>query len=74
MLFSLISSRLEVQKNGNVTVFDALNNQIGGVGQQQGGNYGVTFTSEYGTVDLNSLPILFRVERIEESLNNQVIV
>ena len=50
--------RLAIQENGKVTVFDTLDNQIGGVGQQQGGNYSVTFTSQYGTVNLNSLPII----------------
>jgi hypothetical protein len=50
--------RLAIQQNGKVTVFDTLDNNIGGVGQQQGGNYSVTFTSQYGTVNLNSLPII----------------
>ncbi|AWG23139.1 hypothetical protein FFWV33_17190 [Flavobacterium faecale] len=50
--------RLAIQENGKVTVFDTLDNQIGGVGQQQGGGYSVTFTSQYGTVNLNSLPIV----------------
>lgn len=56
-IFSNIG-RLAIQENGNVTVFDTLDNQIGGVGQQQGGNYSVTFTSQYGTVNLSSLPIV----------------
>ncbi|WP_299060939.1 SHOCT domain-containing protein [uncultured Polaribacter sp.] len=56
-IFSNIN-RLAIQENGQVTVFDTLDNQIGGVGQQQGGNYAVTFTSQYGTVNLNSLPII----------------
>ena len=56
-IFSNIG-RLAIQQNGKVTVFDTLDNQIGGVGQQQGGNYSVTFTSQYGTVDLNTLPIV----------------
>lgn len=51
-------ARLAIQENGKVTVFDTLNNQIGGVGQQQGGNYSVSFTSQYGNVDLNTLPIV----------------
>lgn len=50
--------RLAIQQNGKVTVFDTLDNQIGGVGQQQGGNYSVSFTSQYGNVDLNTLPIV----------------
>lgn len=56
-IFSNIG-RLAIQENGKVTVFDTLDNNIGGVGQQQGGNYSVTFTSQYGTVDLGTLPIV----------------
>ena len=50
--------RLAIQENGNVTIFDTLDHNIGGVGQQQSGNYSVSFTSQYGNVDLNSLPII----------------
>lgn len=50
--------RLAIQQNGKVTIFDTLDNQIGGVGQQQGGNYSVSFTSQYGNVDLSTLPIV----------------
>lgn len=56
-IFSNIN-RLAIQENGKVTVFDTLDNQIGGVGQQQGGNYSVTFTSQYGNVNLGTLPII----------------
>ncbi|WP_439130362.1 SHOCT domain-containing protein [Polaribacter sp.] len=56
-IFSQIN-RLAIQENGKVTIFDTLDHQIGGTGQQQGGTYAVTFTSQYGTVDLNSLPII----------------
>ena len=56
-IFSNIG-RLAIQENGKVTVFDTLDHQIGGTGQQQGGNYSVSFTSQYGTVDLNTLPIV----------------
>ncbi|MDW5289906.1 SHOCT domain-containing protein [Formosa sp. PL04] len=60
MSYAIFSNihRLAIQQNGNVTVFDTLDNNIGGVGQQQGGNYSVTFTSQYGTVNLDSLPIV----------------
>lgn len=56
-IFSNIG-RLALQENGKVTVFDTLDHQIGGVGQQQSGNYSVSFTSQYGNVDLNTLPIV----------------
>lgn len=56
-IFSNIG-RLAIQENGKVTVFNTLDHQIGGVGQQQSGNYSVSFTSQYGAVDLNSLPVV----------------
>jgi hypothetical protein len=59
--------RLAINENGKITVFDTLDNQIGGVGQQQGGNYSVTFTSQYGTVNLNSLPIVSGVEKVQNT-------
>ena len=50
--------RLAIEQNGNVTVYDTLNHQIGGVSQQQGGGYSLSFTSQLGGVDLSQLPIV----------------
>ncbi len=50
--------RLAVDVNGNVTVYDTLDNQIGGVSQQQGSGGSLTLSSQYGTVDLASLPVV----------------
>ena len=50
--------RLAVDFNGHVTVYDTLDHQIGGVSQQQGGGASLTFTSQYGTVSVSSLPIV----------------
>jgi hypothetical protein len=50
--------RLAIDFNGQITVFDTLDHQIGGVSQQQGSNLSVTFTSQYGTVDLLNLPVI----------------
>jgi hypothetical protein len=50
--------RLAVDLNGHVTVYDTLDHQIGGVSQQQGGGSSLTFTSQYGTVSVASLPII----------------
>ncbi|MDF3067586.1 MAG: hypothetical protein K0R38_3187 [Polyangiaceae bacterium] len=51
--------RLAVQHNGQVTVYDTLDHQIGGVQQQQGGAYGSqSFTSQFGTFTVESLPIV----------------
>jgi hypothetical protein len=52
------SRRLALQVNGQVTVYDTLDHQIGGVGQQQGNNSSATFTSQFGTVYLENLPII----------------
>jgi len=51
--------RLAVTDGVAVTVYDTLDHQIGGVSQQQGsGGPTVSFTSQYGTIDLRSLPLL----------------
>jgi hypothetical protein len=50
--------RLAVELNGHVTVYDSLDHQIGGVSQQQGSGGSLTFTSQYGTVSVSTLPIL----------------
>lgn len=51
------ASRLAVQTNGQVWVYDTLDHQIGGFSQQQGVGGSILFTSQYGTVNLSSLPI-----------------
>lgn len=50
--------RLAVNLNGQVTVYDTGDHLIGGVGQQQSGDASWTFTSQFGTVYLNQLPIV----------------
>lgn len=52
------SRRLAIDINGQVSVYDTLDHQIGGVSQQQGGGSSVIFTSQYGTVDVLNLPII----------------
>lgn len=52
------SRRLVVDIDGQVTVYDTLDNQISGVSQQQGGNDSMTFSSQYGTITVNSLPVV----------------
>ncbi|MDM0114116.1 SHOCT domain-containing protein [Variovorax sp. J22R133] len=50
--------RLAIEVNGRVTVYDTLDHQIGGFGQQQ--SYGATlsFNSQYGLIDVASLPVI----------------
>lgn len=50
--------RLAVDINGQVTVYDTLDHQIGGVSQQQGSNNSMTFSSQYGTVQVEQLPVV----------------
>lgn len=51
-------NRLAIENNGHVTLYDTLNHQIGGFSQQQSGTGSISFTSQYGVVDVNSLPII----------------
>ncbi|MET0343543.1 MAG: SHOCT domain-containing protein [Polyangiales bacterium] len=50
--------RLAIEQNGVVSVYDTLDHQIGGVSQQQGSGYSLSFSSQYGTVDLRQLPLV----------------
>ena len=51
--------RLAVQHGGQVTIYDTLDHQIGGVQQQQGGPFGSqSFTSQFGTFTVDSLPVI----------------
>lgn len=54
------SHRLAVTAGGPPWVYDTLDHQIGGFGQQQGGGQSITFTSQYGTVNLSNLPVVSR--------------
>jgi hypothetical protein len=51
--------RLAINRNGQVSVYDTLDHQIGGVQQQQGGNSGsLSFSSQFGTFTVDSLPLI----------------
>jgi cell division septation protein DedD len=52
--------RLAVTTGGKPWVYDTLDHMIGGFGQQQGGGQSITFTSQYGTVSLSTLPVVMR--------------
>ncbi len=52
--------RLAVTTGGKPWVYDTLDHQIGGFGQQQGGGQSITFTSQFGTVNLSALPVVAR--------------
>ncbi len=56
--YAIFPNRLAVEVNGQVTVYDTLDNNIGGISQQQGGNSLLTFSSQYGTILVSSLPVV----------------
>lgn len=56
--YAIFPGKLAVQVNGQVTVYDTLNHNIGGVSQQQGGDDSLTFSSQFGTISIGQLPIL----------------
>lgn len=56
--YAVFPNRLAVQLNGQTTVYDTLDNNISGVSQQQGGDSTLTFSSQYGTIAVNTLPII----------------
>lgn len=56
--YAIFPNRLAVELNGQVTVYDTLDHNIGGVSQQQGGDSSLTFSSQYGSIAVSSLPIV----------------
>ena len=52
------SCRLAILLNGQVTVYDTGQHNIGGFGQQQGGDQSLTFTSQFGLVRVADLPVV----------------
>ncbi|WP_111979904.1 SHOCT domain-containing protein [Algibacillus agarilyticus] len=56
--YAIFPNRLAIESNQHVTVYDTLDHNIGGISQQQGGNTNLTFNSQYGTIAVNSLPII----------------
>jgi len=53
------AQRLAIDRNGQVTVYNTLDHSIEGVQQQQGGAYGsLSFSSQFGTFGVDSLPIV----------------
>lgn len=53
------AQRLAIDRNGQVTIYNTLDHNIGGVQQQQGGPTGsLSFSSQFGTFGVESLPIV----------------
>ncbi len=50
--------RLAIEVNGHVTLYDTLDHQIGGFSQQQSVGGSISFNSQYGLIDVSTLPII----------------
>lgn len=50
--------RLAIEQGGQISIYDTGDHQIGGVSQQQGGDFSLTFTSQYGLVRVQDLPLV----------------
>lgn len=60
-------SRLAILVNGVTTVYDTGAHQIGGFGQQQGGDQSLTFTSQFGLVRVADLPVVQGGAQMQQS-------
>jgi len=50
--------RLAIEVNGRVTVYDTLDHHISGFSQQQSGGSSLSFSSQYGLIDVAQLPVV----------------
>ncbi|MEO8013232.1 MAG: SHOCT domain-containing protein [Polaromonas sp.] len=60
--------RLAIETNGSVTVYDTQDHQLGGFSQQQSYGSSVTFSSQYGLVDVTRLPVV-SVKGVQQNLD-----
>ena len=80
--YAVFPQRLAVEINGETTVYDTLDHNISGVSQQQGGDTSLSFSSQYGTISVSTLPVISGqgtppppqtnfAEPVENNLSNQ---
>lgn len=50
--------RLAIEAHGTVTIYDTLDHQIGSFSQQQSQGGSLSFNSQYGLIDVASLPVI----------------
>jgi hypothetical protein len=62
--------RLAIEADGHVMVYDTLDHQIGGFSQQQSVGGSITFTSQYGLVDVKTLPVI-SIDNVPMQIPNQ---
>lgn len=68
--YAVFPNRLAVELNGQVSVYDTLDHNIGGVSQQQGSNDSLTFSSQWGTISVSSLPLVSGELQAPQPQNN----
>ena len=56
--YAIFPGRLAVEVSGQITIYDTLDHQISGISQQQGSETTLVFSSQYGNLQVSSLPIL----------------
>ena len=71
--YAIFPNRLAVDINGKVTVYDTLDNNISGISQQQGGNDSLTFSSQYGTILVSTLPIVTGANQSNNNSQNNFV-
>ncbi len=71
--YAIFQNRLAVDVNGVVTIYDTLDNNISGISQQQGGNDSLTFSSQYGTILVSTLPVVSDVNHTNNNPQNNFI-
>ena len=60
--------RLAIDRGGQITIYNTLDHQIGGVQQQQGGPWGsLSFSSQFGTFTVDSLPIVSPLPPVQQN-------
>lgn len=68
--YAIFPKRLAVEVNGQISVYDTLDHNIGGVSQQQGGNDSLTFNSQWGSISVNTLPLISGQAQITTAQTN----
>lgn len=68
--------RLAIEVNGTVTIYDTLDHQIGSFSQQQSYGGSLSFSSQYGLINVSSLPVVsingvLQNRNVNGNFNNQ---
>ena len=71
--YAVFPNRLAVERNGEVTVYNTLDNNVSGVSQQQGGDASLTFSSQYGTIAVASLPVVYGSNSLQNAPQNNFL-